>query len=101
MHSTFLGAGSHSPFSIHVDVWGPLNISPGEQLKVTVVPSTAGSVYPITLTPELVVWSIGFPHWTEINVQLVIDNIAIVLGLYNLTVVQSIVVICNILSTRR
>ena len=55
MHSAFLGSGSHSPFFMHVDVWDPLRISPGEQPKVIVVPSTAGSVNSITFMPGSVV----------------------------------------------
>ena len=28
LHSTFFGSGSHSPFPMHVDVFGPERISP-------------------------------------------------------------------------
>ena len=35
-----LGSGSHFPFSVHVAVSDPINSNPGEQLKVTVLPST-------------------------------------------------------------
>ena len=38
------GAGSHSPFSIHVDEMIPSSAAPGGQWKVTVVPSIAGGV---------------------------------------------------------
>ena len=97
MHSTFLGSGSHSPLSMHANVWGPLKICPGEQYKVTVVPSTAGSVYPITFMPELVVWLIGFPQRTVIHLTYCTGcNIRSIL-----TVVQSSEAIYNVLSTRR
>ena len=39
-----MGSGSHFPFPIHVVVLGPVNISPGGQVKVTFAPSTAGSL---------------------------------------------------------
>ena len=41
LHSTSLGSGSHSPFPMHVDVFGPERISPGEQANVTLTPSTS------------------------------------------------------------
>ena len=47
MHITFLGSGSHSPFSIHVIIVGPLN-TPEEQDKLKVDPSIAGLVWPVT-----------------------------------------------------
>ena len=50
LHITSLGSGSHSPFLIHVAVLGPVSISPEGQVKVTVVFSIAGSLYPATVT---------------------------------------------------
>ena len=41
LHSTSLGSGSHSPFPMHVDEFGPESISPGEQANVTLAPSTS------------------------------------------------------------
>ena len=43
-------SGSHSPFSIQVDAFDPVSVSPDGQLKVTVVPSEAGFLSPSTLT---------------------------------------------------
>ena len=37
---SWLGSGSHSPFSIHVDDLCPTSTSPGGQLKVILLPST-------------------------------------------------------------
>ena len=47
--STFLGSGSHFPFSMHVEVFGPLSMSPEGQLRMTVEHSNAGCSYPETL----------------------------------------------------
>ena len=45
IHPTFLGSGSHFPFSMHIDELCPLSSSWGLlQLKVTFVPSRAGSL---------------------------------------------------------
>ena len=41
LHSTSLGSGSHSPFRMHVDEFGPESISPGGQANVTLAPSTS------------------------------------------------------------
>ena len=41
LHSTSLGSGSHSPFPMHVDAFGPESISPREQANVTLVSSTS------------------------------------------------------------
>ena len=41
LHSISLGSGSHSPFPMHVDEFGPESISPGEQANVTLAPSTS------------------------------------------------------------
>ena len=41
LHSTSLGSGSHSPFPMHVDAFGPESTSPGEQANVTLAPSTS------------------------------------------------------------
>ena len=41
LHTTSLGSGSHSPFSIHIDVLGPVSTSPEEQLKMMLSPSSA------------------------------------------------------------
>ena len=44
MHLACLGSGSHSPFSIHVVVLGPVSTSPGGQEKVKMLPSVRGNV---------------------------------------------------------
>ena len=49
-HSTFLGSGSHFQFSMHIEVLGPMNVSPEEQFNMIVVLSNAGCSYPDTLT---------------------------------------------------
>ena len=41
LHTTSLGSGSHSPFSMHVDAFGPESTSPGGQANVTLAPSTS------------------------------------------------------------
>ena len=43
LHSTSLGSGSHSPFSIHVVVFCPTSSIPGGQVNVTVFPLSNGS----------------------------------------------------------
>ena len=42
-HSSPFGSGSHSPFPVHIDELDPVSTSPGEQLKVTVLPSIGKS----------------------------------------------------------
>ena len=42
LHFVPFESGSHSPLPIQVDVLDPVSISPGGQLKVTVVPSVGG-----------------------------------------------------------
>ena len=49
IHSTSLGSGSHSPFSIHVYELEPVSMWPGGQLKVIVFPITVGSLYSMML----------------------------------------------------
>ena len=44
MHSACLGSGSHSPFSIHVVVLGPVSTSPEGQEKLKILPSVTGNV---------------------------------------------------------
>ena len=44
VHSTSLGSGAHSPFSIHEDELEPLRIHPGGQVNVIFCPSRAGSI---------------------------------------------------------
>ena len=41
LHSTSLGSGSHSPFPMHVDEFGPESTSPGGQANMTLAPSTS------------------------------------------------------------
>ena len=41
LHTTSLGSGSHSPFSIHVVELGPLSTIPGRQENETLFPSTS------------------------------------------------------------
>ena len=55
------GCGSHSPFPIHVDELAPSSPNPGGQWKVTMLPSTAGAVWPKIIT-ELSTMSSGFPQ---------------------------------------
>ena len=43
MHSVSLGSGSHSPFSIHVVVLGPMSTSPGGHVKLKMLPSVTGN----------------------------------------------------------
>lgn len=57
MHSTSWGSGSHSLFSIHVDMIGPLNTCPGGQANVALVPTRAGLLLSDTLTDTSIVGS--------------------------------------------
>ena len=50
LHVDSFVSGSHSLFSIQVDAFDPVSVSPDGQLKVTVVPSKAGFLSPSTLT---------------------------------------------------
>ena len=43
LHVTFVGSGSHSPFSIHVVVLGPVSTIPGGHVNMMVVPNSTGS----------------------------------------------------------
>ena len=53
MHLACLGSGSHSPFSIHVVVLGPVSTSPGGQEKLKVLPSVTGTDVSLTAYVEL------------------------------------------------
>ena len=48
LHFIPLRSGSHSPSSIQVDELDPESTSPVGQLNMIVVPSRAGSLYPVT-----------------------------------------------------
>ena len=41
---SWLGSGSHTPFSIHVAELGPMSTIPAGQLKLTVLPSTCKTI---------------------------------------------------------
>ena len=43
LHITSLGSGSHSPFSVHVVVLGPVSSIPGGQVNVIVFPLSSVS----------------------------------------------------------
>ena len=60
LHFTSLGSGSHSPFSKHVVVLGPMCTNPGGQLSLMIVPSTVGILKSIIL----IVTKSGFPQLT-------------------------------------
>ena len=63
LHSNILGSGFHSPSLVHKAVLGPECINPGGQEKVTLVPSKAGSIKPITVATEsLINDERGCPH---------------------------------------
>ena len=53
MHSASLGSGSHSPFSIHVVVMGPVSSNPGGHVKLKMLPSVTGIVSTLTVSVEL------------------------------------------------
>ena len=63
LHATSLGSGSHSPFSIHVDVFAPVRTNPDEQLKLTLLPFNVGTLSTTTLT-DSPVYSVGNLHLT-------------------------------------
>ena len=43
LHTTSLGSGSHSPFSMHVVMLGPFSSIQGVQVNVIVLPLRSGS----------------------------------------------------------
>ena len=74
LHLSLLVSGSHFPHAVHVAELGPLSTSPGEQLKVTVLPSTDKlSLYPMSLGTELLFTLInnsGCPQLTTLSLIL-------------------------------
>ena len=63
MHLACPGSGAHSPFSIHVVVLGPANISPGGHVKLKMLPSVGGIVpIDISLTAYVEFENTGYPQ---------------------------------------
>ena len=50
MQSTCPGSGSHSPFLVHIDAFGPVRMNPGGQVYVTDCPSVVGVADFVTMT---------------------------------------------------
>ena len=63
MHSACLGSGSHSPFSIHVVVLGPVSSNPGGQVKLKILPSVTGTVPNVSLTVYVKSENTGCPQF--------------------------------------
>ena len=61
-HFTFLGSGSHSPFSIHSAILDPKSTCPGGQLKVTLAPSGTGNAFWLITVIASLILSAGFPQ---------------------------------------
>ena len=53
MQSTCPGSGSHSPFPVHTDAFGPVRMNPGGQVYVMDCPSIVGVLDSVTMmTPR-------------------------------------------------
>ena len=59
--STIPTFGSHSPFSMHVVIFGPISVFPGAQLNVMVAPSNAGLSRLSAILTELLATN-GYSH---------------------------------------
>ena len=62
-----VGSGSHSPFSIHVVVLGPVSTSPGGQEKLATVPSIVMELSLSAMTSRDLTLSMRLPQFTVVD----------------------------------